>query len=586
MSYYRPHWPLLALDMATAVARSGFAILIPWFSRDILGRWAPDGDLVMVGWYAFAALLLAGGMCVTSYINTLWGHVLGTRMETDMRGDLFHHLQKLSFSYFDNTKTGHIMSRISNDLFTISEIAHHGPEDLFISVVTLAGATCFMFSMDAPLTLIALVPIPLMLTWGGVFGVRMRHSFREVRRTVADINSNVENAIQGIREVKSYANEPRQMAQFGEVNNRFKEAKEGMYRRMAGFHSGMSFFGESYRIVVVAAGAVRLSTGAVTLADVVAFLMYVGFIMDPIRRIVHFIETYQQGIASFERFVEIMDVAPEIQDRPHARALTKVAGRIDFRNVWFRYTEPSALPVSPPAPDAAAAGAEPAWVLSDVTLSIPAGRTVALVGESGAGKSTMSGLIPRFYEAQRGAITLDDVDVTELRQRFLRESIGIVQQTPFMFDATIRENIIFGRPDATDAELEAAARQANILEFIESLPDRFESRVGEHGVKLSGGQKQRISIARVFLKNPPVLIFDEATSSLDTESEQLIQTAMDRLCRGRTTLIIAHRLSTVRKADHTYVLQGGRIVESGTHDELLAAGGVYTRLHLAGGAAV
>jgi ATP-binding cassette, subfamily B, bacterial len=579
ISYYRPHWPLLALDMTTAVTRSVFAILIPWLSRDILGRWAPAGDLVMVGWYTLATLALAAGMCWTTYINTFWGHVLGTRMETDMRGDLFHHLQKLSFSYFDNTKTGHIMSRISNDLFTISEIAHHGPEDLFISVITLVGAAGFMLYMDPLLTLFALAPIPLMLAWGGFFGVRMRHSFREVRRTVADINSNVENAIQGIREVKSYANEPHQRAQFGEVNDRFKQAKEGMYRKMAGFHSGMGFFTEAYRIVVVAAGAVRLSTGSVTLADIVAFLMYVGFILDPIRRIVHFIETYQQGIASFERFIEIMDVEPEIQDRPQARTLEKLVGRLEFRGVWFRYTEPDA-PTGASAPGAQAP--EPAWVLCDINLCVPAGRTIALVGESGAGKSSLVSLIPRFYAAQRGTITLDDVNVMDLQERFIRESIGIVQQTPFMFDATIRENIAFGRPTATDAEIEEAARQANILAFIQSLPDQFESRVGEQGVKLSGGQKQRISIARVFLKNPPVLIFDEATSSLDTESEQLIQTAMQRLCRGRTTLIIAHRLSTVRQADYTYVLQQGRLVEAGTHDELLAAGGVYTRLHLAG----
>lgn len=565
MRYYYPHKWLLMLDMGTAILRSSCAVMIPWVSRDILGHWVPEGNVTMVWRYSGIALLLATGLALTSYINTLWGHILGTRMETDMRRDIFRHLQKLSFSYFDNTKTGHIMSRISNDLFTISEVAHHAPEDLFIAGVTLAGAVFFMFKMDPVLTCIALVPIPLMLGWGGSYARRMRMHFREVRLKVADINSNVENAIQGIREVKSYANEPRQMELFGEVNTRFRTAKENMYRKMAGFHSGMSFFGETYRVVVVGAGAWRCMTSGISLADVLAFVMYVGLIMDPIRRIVHFIETYQQGVASFERFTEIMDVQPEISDRPHAKRLNSVKGRLDFDHVSFRYAD------------------DLDWVLNDVTFSIKEGQTVAVVGESGAGKSTLASLIPRFYEAQRGEIRLDGVNVLDLKQRFLRETIGIVQQTPFMFDSTIRENILFGRPGASGGDIENAARQANILDFIQSLPDGFDSLVGEHGVKLSGGQKQRISIARVFLKNPALLIFDEATSSLDTESEQLIQAAMDRLSEGRTTLVIAHRLSTVRKADYTYVLKSGKVEESGTHENLMATKGYYHRLHTAGG---
>jgi ATP-binding cassette subfamily B protein len=565
MKYYYPHKWLLMLDMGTAIFRSTCAVMIPWVSRDILGHWVPEGNAPMVWLYSGIAFLLVTGLAIASYINTLWGHVLGTRMETDMRRDIFRHLQKLSFSYFDNTKTGHIMSRISNDLFTISEVAHHAPEDLFIAAVTLSGAVFFMFKMDPVLTLIALVPIPLMLGWGGSYGRRMRTHFREVRRKVADINSNVENAIQGIREVKSYANEPRQMELFGEVNTRFRTAKEKMYRKMAGFHSGMNFFGESYRVVVVGAGAWRCMTSSITLADVLAFVMYVGFIMDPIRRIVHFIETYQHGVASFERFTEIMDVIPEISDRPNATRLDSVQGRLDFDHVSFRYAE------------------DLDWVLNDVTLTINEGQTVAVVGESGAGKSTLASLIPRFYEAQRGEIRLDGVNVLDLKQRFLRETIGIVQQTPFMFDSTIHGNIVFGRPDASDSDVEEAARQANILDFIRSLPEGFDSLVGEHGVKLSGGQKQRISIARVFLKNPALLIFDEATSSLDTESEQLIQAAMDRLSQGRTTLVIAHRLSTVRKADYTYVLKNGKVEESGTHEELMTAKSYYHRLHTAGG---
>ena len=563
-AYYRPHRRLFALDMGTAVARSLFVICIPWISRRILGEWVPEQNWRMVVLYTLLCLLLALAMCFADYINTRWGHVLGTRIETDMRRDLFRHLQKLSFSYFDNTKTGHLMSRISNDLFNISEVAHHAPENLLIAVITLIGAIVFMLFISPAMTLIAVIPIPLMLLWGGFFGLRLRASFREVRRTVADINSNVENAIQGIREVKSYANEPRQLQQFGTVNGRFRSAKERMYSKMAHFHSGMHFLSESYRILIVAAGAWGCLTHRIDMADVVAFLLYVGFIMDPIRRVVHFIETYQQGLASFERFTEIMDIEPEIQDRPHPVTLDNVEGCISINDLSFRY------------------GPDLPTVLAHINMHIPAGATVALVGESGAGKSTLASLLPRFYEAKQGLITLDDVNVLDLPQRALREAIGIVQQTPFMFDATLRENILFGRPDATEEQMIQAARQANILDFITSLPEGFDALVGEHGVKLSGGQKQRIAIARVFLKNPPVLIFDEATSSLDTESEQLIQIAMERLCKGRTTLIIAHRLSTVRTADLTYVLQSGKVVEQGTHTQLIDAQGYYYRLYTTG----
>lgn len=565
IAYYGPHRRLLVLDLSMAALRSGFAVLIPWVTRDILGRWAPAGDGLRVALYSGVALLLVAGLCVAGYVNTRWGHVLGTRMETDMRRDLFRHLQKLSFSYYDSTKTGHIMSRISNDLFTISEVAHHAPEDLFISGLTLSGALFFMLRMDPALAVIAMAPVPLMLLWGGVFGRRLRSSFREVRRKVADINSSVENSIQGIREVKSFANEPREIERFGDVNLRFRGAKEEMYRKMAGFHAGMSAFTESYRVLVVGAGAFRYMAGAVDLADVLAFLLYVGFILDPIRRIVHFIETYQSGLASFERFIEIMDTEPEIRDRPRARELPGIEGRVTVRDAWFRY-----------AP-------ESDWVLRGISLDIEPGATVALVGESGAGKTTLASLLPRFYEAQRGRILLDGVDVLDLRQRFLRERIGIVQQNSFLFDSTLRENIAFGRPDATEEEIREAARQANLLAFLESLPDGLDTLVGEHGVKLSGGQRQRLAIARVFLKNPPVLIFDEATSSLDTESERLIQEALEALCAGRTTLIIAHRLSTVRRADYTYVLRAGQVVEHGRHEELLALGGYYRRLHEAGG---
>lgn len=564
IAYYHPHRTLFTLDMATALCRSLFAILIPWVSRSILRTHVPNENWRMVIFSGIICLALAAGMGVANYINTRWGHALGTRMETDMRSDLFRHLQKLSFTYYDNTKTGHIMSRISNDLFTISEIAHHAPEDLFISIVTFMGAIVFMLIISPVMTLFAIIPIPLMLLWGGYFGIRLRDSFREVRRTIADINSTVENSIQGIREVKSYANENRQLEIFHETNTKFKNAKESMYARMAHFHSGMQFLADVYRIMIVVGGAWACLTHRIEMADVVAFLLYMGSIMDPIRRVVHLIEMYQQGIASFERFTEIMDVKPEIRDRPDAVAIENVQGQIEMETVTFRY------------------GDEESPVLDNINLNIMPGTTVALVGESGAGKSTLASLLPRFYEPEAGTIKLDGINILDVKQRTLRESIGIVQQTPFMFDATLRENMLLGCPNASDDDILSAAKEANILDFINSLPDGLDAMVGEHGVKLSGGQKQRIAIARVFLKNPPLLIFDEATSSLDTESEKLIQSAMERLCKNRTTLIIAHRLSTVRQANYAYVLRAGQIVEQGSHDELMQNKNHYYRLYTAG----
>ncbi len=561
LRYYKPYRGLFTLDIATAVLHSAFGLCIPIVSRDILtaDRLGATQKGIALGLIAIAVLVIL--QCGARYVNTRWGHVLGARIEADMRSDLFRHLQKLSYTYYDNTKTGHLVSRIANDLFNISELAHHGPEDFLISSIMVVGAFSVMLWFSPPLALITLIPLPLMVGWALLFGARLRRGWRHIRQRIADINSAVENSIQGIREVKSFGNEDYEIDRFDGVNVEFLRAKESMYGAMAGFHAGMMFFTEVLPLTIVGGGAVLAYSGRVAYQDVIAFLLYAGLIRGPIRRLTGFIEQFQQGVAAFERFVEVMDVEPEIVDRPNAVEPKRIRGDVEFRNVWFRYSSSDE------------------WVLRNVNLHIPPGGTAALVGMSGAGKSTLASLIPRFYEAQRGEVCIDGHSVLDLKQRFLRESIGIVQQQVFLFDATIRENIIFGRPDATEAEIIEAARRANIYDFIQSLPDGLDSLAGEHGVKLSGGQKQRVSIARVFLKNPPVLIFDEATSSLDSESERLIKEAMAELCRDRTTLLIAHRLSTVRSADAIYVIRDGEIVEHGRHDELLAREGHYADLY-------
>lgn len=558
-AFYKPHKPLFALDLSMASVRALCAILIPLVTRHLfrLGE-ASIGEIIgTVALLAFLVVVLA----LSAFNNIKWGHVLGTRIETDMRGVLFRHLQKLSFSYFDKTKTGHIMSRLSNDLFTISEVAHHVPEDIFLATFTISGAYTCMFWMNPALAWIALIPLPVMVLCGILFQKRFRINVRSMRRRVADINANIENSIQGIREVKSFASEHHAIGQFDEVNHDFRESKETMYHTMAAFHSTMMGLINGHEILIAVAGAIMVFKGGAEIADVLVFLMFAKFMTKPIDRMVSFVEQFGQGAASFERFTEIMDIEPDIQDRPNPVEPEQVTGAIEIKNLSFAYE------------------GNDAHVLKNVSMCIAAGQTIALVGESGAGKSTVAALIPRFYEAKEGIIAIDGVNVLDLRQQFLREQIGIVQQSPFLFDTTIRDNILFGNRDATEEELIDAAKQANIYDFIESLPEGFDSPVGEHGVKLSGGQKQRVSIARVFLKNPPILIFDEATSALDTESEQLIQDAMERLCKDRTTIIIAHRLSTVKHADTIFVLRDGKVVENGTHAELTALNGYYHTLY-------
>ncbi|MFW5712525.1 MAG: ABC transporter ATP-binding protein [Spirochaetota bacterium] len=597
--YYKPHMPLFILDMSAAVLMASLSIFFPYLTRNLLKTYIPNENLQAVAWSIAAMAAIYVITLALNYIRIKWGHILGVRIEADMRRDIFRHIQKLSFNYFDNVKTGHIMSRISNDLNMIAEVAHHAPEDLFISLIVLIGAYIFMFFFSWPLALISLIPFPFMLLWGILFGGRMRHGFRQVRKTVAEINSTVENSVQGIREVKAYANEWVEEEKFYSSNHNFRTAKETAYDIMARFHSVVHFLRDLYYVVVVGGGVLLILNGVIETYDLLSFVLYIGIILPPIDRLINFNEQLQQGSAAFERFTEVMDIEPDITDRPGARPLVYSVGAGTSHSPGEtrqadEHAHPSpgntARPDNRVQPAKASPGAirfehlsfryssTPEWVLQDINIEIPGGRKTAIVGESGAGKSTLVALIPRFYEPQAGRILIG-TDIMDLTRSSLRENIGIVQQNVFLFDATVRENIMYGNPEASEEQLIAAAKAANIHDFILSLPEGFDTQVGERGVKLSGGQKQRMSIARVFLKDPPILIFDEATSALDNESEALIQDAMFRLSENRTTIIIAHRLSTVRHVDLIYVMRAGRIVEQGSHDQLIARSGYYAQLY-------
>ncbi len=560
ISYYRPHLFLFVLDMTCAVLASALAIIFPFITRALLNSFLPAGNLNMI--YTLLGVMLAiyAVKSFLTYIRVKWGHILGVRIEADMRRDLFGHIQKLSFSYFDRVKTGHLMSRISNDLNVIAEVAHHAPEDLLISIVVLVMAYGMMFVFNPFLALISMIPLPFMLVWGLVMGHRMRRGFRLVRKEIAEINSTVENSVQGIREVKSFANEEMEKKKFHSSNFNFRMAKEIMYQKMARFHSFMQFLREMYYFCIIAGGTILIFRGMLDIVDLLAFVLYVGVILPPIDRLINFTEQMQQGMSSFERFLEIMDIEPDIKDAPGAGTFEPGGAEVSIKDLNFRYEK------------------SPEPVLRNITMDIKAGETVALAGESGAGKSTLAALIPRFYEAVSGAIEIDGQNVSEVSQESLRRSIGIVQQNVFLFDGTIRENICYGKADASENELTEALEMANLTDFIATLPEGLETQVGERGVLLSGGQKQRISIARVFLKDPELLILDEATSALDNESEALIQEALWKLSRNRTTVIIAHRLSTIQMADRIYVMKQGEIVEQGSHGELLALEGYYKSL--------
>ena len=562
-SYYKPHWKLFLLDMVCALLICIVDLLFPMVSREAMQNLLPN-KMFTAFFVVMAALALAYVLKgVFYFIVTYWGHLLGVRMEADIRRDLFSHMQDLSFSFYDKNRTGQLMSRVTGDLFEITELAHHGPEDLFISSVTILGAFCIMLTIQWQLALVVFAVIPIFIAFTALTRKKMMRASIEVKAKLAGINGEVESSISGMRTAKAFANEDAESAKFNAANDQFRGAKRGYYKTMAFYQSGMEFFMGILSVLVIAFGGFLIMEGQMDFIDLTTFALYVTTFITPIRKLSAFVEQFMQGMAGFKRFTELMRVEPDIQDAPDARTLDHVKGDILVDDVTFRYE-------SSPEP-----------VLEHITLHVSPGETVAVVGPSGGGKSTLCQLIPLFYDVTDGRVLVDGQDVRELKQHDLREHIGIVQQDVFLFAGTIYDNIRYGRPDATEAEIIEAAKRAEIYDDILEMPEGFQTQVGERGVMLSGGQKQRVSIARIFLKNPPILILDEATSALDTVTEARIQSAFDALAQGRTTLIIAHRLSTIRSAGRIVVIDGCGIAEEGTHEELMAKGGEYAKLYQA-----
>ena len=563
LPYFRPHRGTMALDLFCAALTTICDIVLPLIVRFITGSAQSGTPLLISAVMKVGALYLVLRVIDTAanyYMQSI-GHIMGAHIETDMRRDLFAHLQELSHSFYDTAKIGQLMSRITTDLNDITEFAHHFPEELFIAIIKIVASFCILCQTNVPLTLLIFAMVPLMVACSNVFSKRMRADFKNSRHQLGELNARVEDSLSGIRVVKSFANEELEKEKFAEGNARFLQIKRGMYHSMAGFHSVTRLFDGVMYIIVVVLGAIYMIHGQITAADLIAYLLYVTTLLASIRRIVEFMEQFQRGITGIERFSEVMAEPVTITDRPGAAELTDVRGDVDFDHVSFAYEHGSGE------------------VLNDINLHVRAGESIALVGPSGGGKTTLCSLIPRFYDVCGGAIRIDGRDVRDFTLHSLRSHVGVVQQDVYMFSGTIAENIEYGRPGASREDVIEAAKLAGAHEFILGLENGYDTYVGEHGVRLSGGQKQRISIARVFLKNPPILILDEATSALDNESEHLVQQSLEKLMKGRTTFTIAHRLTTIRNADTILVLTDEGIVERGSHRELLEKHGVYAGLY-------
>ena len=561
ISYYKPHKKLFFIDMFFAFLISVFDLIFPIFSREMVNKIIPNGRMDLLMKWSIIMLILFGIRYVSSYIVAYWGHLLGVKIEHDMRRDIFSHLQTLPFSYYDNTKTGQIMSRIINDLRDITELAHHGPEDLFISLVMLMGSFFILLNIEWRLTLTIFSFIPLMIWFAINKKNKMGRAFKKVKGEMAEVNSQLENSISGIRVSKSFTNEEYEIEKFNEGNFAFSNARRLSYKVMAEFVSGVGIISNILNLIVISLGGYFVYNDIIDVGDLLAYVLFVNFFMQPIRRLTEFTQQLQDGMAGFERFLEIMSIEPTIVDKDNAIDLEEVHGQIEFKDVSFSY------------------GSEEGEVLSDINLTIEEGKTVALVGPSGSGKTTLCHLIPRFYEIDSGEILIDGIDIKDIKLKSLRKNIGLVQQDVFLFTGTIRENIMYGDPSASEEDIIEAAKKASIHDFIKSLPNGYDTYIGEKGVMLSGGQKQRISIARLFLKNPPVLILDEATSALDNETETMIQASLEELSKGRTTLVIAHRLSTIKNADEIIVMTPNGIEEKGRHEDLLKIDGIYSHLY-------
>lgn len=559
LAYYKPHGLLFSLDMAASLLVSLIGIVYPIITREMLNKLIPDRNYRLIVIFGISLLLLYVLKMLLNYFIQYKGHVMGVRMQSQMRIDLFNHLEKLPYSYYDENETGKIMSRMTNDLFSVTELAHHGPENLIISGIAIIISFCYLATINIYLTLIIFTCVPFLILIAALLRKKMTAAFLASRTAVAEINARLESSISGIRVTKAFTNAEKEQEKFEEGDKEFVDARKDAYNAMGRFHSSTAFINDIFNVIVLIAGGFFLYDGAISFGDYSAFVVSITLFTQPVMTLINFTEQFQDGFTGFKRFLEVLDEEPE-RDSEDAVDIENVEGRIEFKNVTYSYTDS-------------------VNVLNNVSLDIGKGKTFALVGPSGGGKTTICHLIPKFYDIDEGEILIDGKNINSITRKSLRSAIGIVQQDIYLFNSSIRENILYGKLDATDEEVIEAAKRANIHDYIMSLEKGYDTVIGERGVKLSGGQKQRLSIARVFLKNPPILILDEATSALDNSTEILIQQSLDELCKGRTTIVVAHRLSTIKNADEIAVIEDGMITEKGTHEELMAAGKLYATLY-------